>query len=95
MDLPLVGSVPACPKCGLPSIEGGVRMIYHAYVPNTGLVEYLPCLRMLNEIPQEIGEECTDSADVIGQHICRICTRCQYGWVERTADTEEDEDAGL
>lgn len=97
MDLPLVGSIPTCPKCGLPCLEGGVRTIYHPRVPLSGLIELVPCLTMMHGMHQEVGEECLDSAEIIGEHICRICTRCQYGWVERTADTEakEDDDAGV
>lgn len=98
MEMPLVGSVPACPKCALPSVEGGVRMIYHRQVPNDSFILQLsPCLRLLNEMHQEIGEEAPDSIEVIGEHLCRICTRCQYGWVERPMDTEpkDDDDAGL
>jgi hypothetical protein len=94
LDLPLVGSVSACAKCGRMTAEGGVAMHFHTGVPYPTTIlptstRWWPCNQLLHEMPQETGEDAIDNREAIGEHICRVCTRCGHGWVERPADSEQ------
>lgn len=63
-DLPMHGSIPACPKCG----AAIVQVDYHLH----GVLS-APCgIRFGYPDIQNLGE-----------HLCRTCTLCSYGWPEQ------------
>jgi hypothetical protein len=73
-DLPKYGTAESCPKCGASAgvsaesvVEPDASTVYHEW-------------RMPRETP---APPC--SRDVyarIGEHICRVCQVCGYGWCE-------------
>ncbi len=71
-DLPMHGSILSCPKCGSDqrTEDGkvkGLRTVYHA----KGVL-HSPC-----------GERFGwPDVQNLGEHLCRICERCRYGWPE-------------
>lgn len=85
IDLPACGSVAICPKCA--ALDAMLDTAFHRYPrPMVGGPERgtAPCAELVMRTPSEELED-------FGEHLCRKCTRCGYGWVERTADAEEDE----
>lgn len=65
-DLPMYGSIIACPKCG----NEKVNTQYH---PHGVLSE--PCGTRFG----------WPNIQNLGEHLCRKCTRCRYGWPEEVA----------
>jgi hypothetical protein len=71
-DLPMHGSILACPKCGSDqrTEDGkvkGIRTVYHQHG-----VLHAPC-------GDRFG---WPDVQNLGEHLCRICERCKYGWPE-------------
>lgn len=72
-DLPIHGSIQTCPKCGNGKSEG-----------STSSVEFI---RTTYHPGGVLGEPCGERfgfPDVqnLGEHLCRRCKRCHYGWPE-------------
>lgn len=65
-DLPMYGSITACPKCNSEKL----KTIYH---PAGVLSE--PC-------GQRFGWPLVQN---LGEHLCRVCGTCKYGWPEEVA----------
>jgi hypothetical protein len=63
----------ACSKCGLT----GFKVTFHV-MPVIGNSPAFPCEDWINRglLTGEIGE-----------HLCRVCTCCGYGWPERTYES--------
>lgn len=61
-----------CPKC----LYMGIKTQYHAYVVK-GETPASPCENLVGWTYPQIH---------IGEHLCRRCTQCGYGWAEKTAD---------
>ncbi len=78
IEIPLCGTVPLCLKCLAPSDQE----VTHTYHDRQTCQEATspPC-RTLGSfgLAPEVLEE------VLGDHVCRVCTRCGFGWVERPA----------
>jgi hypothetical protein len=69
-SLPKTGTIPTCPKCGQDA-QLGTTAEYHA----CGILN-APC-----------GAE-FEAKDLkeLGEHVCRLCHYCGYGWAERVND---------
>lgn len=63
-DLPMCGSILACPKCS----GNQVKVEYHSVGVNSE-----PCGKTFGW-PQ---------VQNLGEHLCKTCIRCKYGWPER------------
>lgn len=71
-DLPMHGSILACPKCGSDkeTDDGkikGLRTYYH----EQGVL-HAPCGNRFG----------WPDVQNLGEHLCRVCDRCGYGWPE-------------
>lgn len=88
MQLPACNSVPTCPKCQ--ALDSVISTAYHDQpMPLDEAPD--PCTRLVMETPSEELED-------FGEHLCRHCRRCGFGWVEQVAEagsvyeeTEDDE----
>lgn len=75
--LPECNSVPACPMCAAP-------------VSEFATVRYHPCAPMAENPPPPCNHLvlCTPTQELEGfdRHLCRVCRRCGFGWVEQVAE---------
>jgi len=75
MQIPEHGSITSCPKCG--ALDSIVTTEYHEDVQPIGSsVVADPCTKLVVEAPSEEAVE-------LEEHLCRKCSRCQFGWVEQ------------
>lgn len=79
MYLPPCGTYPTCPKCG--ALDVAIFTVYHAEPlrPSSVMIGTPdPCTLLVVETP---GEE----LEGFGEHLCRRCSRCGFGWSEQVA----------
>ena len=86
--IPAYGSVPECPKCCAPAPEM-VSTTYHAEA-QMHIQESPPCVHLFMNATVDEGLE-----EALENHLCRVCRRCGYGWVERALDAPEPNPDGL
>jgi hypothetical protein len=72
-DLPRHGSITACPKCGAP--DGKIGAVYHE--------NSRPFIRDGNPTVSCAGNF------GIGEHLCRECGKCGFGWCEAVLAADE------
>lgn len=76
MQIPECGSITSCPKCQ--ALDAIITTSFHP-IPQPPLGPKTdPCteLVMLTS-SEELEEFC--------EHLCRVCKRCGFGWVEQVA----------
>jgi hypothetical protein len=86
--VPAYGTVLTCPICTVPVSES-TASVYHQQVASYTTPE-ATCRALLIELIKHqvpVPEDQEDWETVIGEHLCRKCRRCGYGWIERPADS--------
>lgn len=78
MKFPECGSVTDCPKCA--ALEAVIRTSYHQEPRPLLGQEPDPCAESVMQTPSEELED-------FGEHLCRRCRRCGYGWVEQVSQS--------
>ena len=70
-----------CPKCRIADDETSYRPVsttYHSDIVDAGGT---PCY----ELKVQYGRaQMVTQLGLMGEHLCRTCTRCGFGWVEKT-----------
>lgn len=82
--IPLYGTVTSCAMCMAPVSEyTGVE--FHPHV-SSYFTPDMTCRALVIELitrQEDLPEGCDDWETFVGEHLCRKCRRCGYGWVER------------
>lgn len=81
--LPSHGTVSQCPMCKAPALDF-VSITYHPQVVGYTTPE-VTCRALVIDLinqqtPVPLGHDLWET--FIGEHLCRKCRRCGYGWVE-------------
>lgn len=76
-------SIPQCPKCGMTLLDGGVRTAHHNGA-HYDINNVWPCIKLTMENPS--SDELDDG---LMDHLCRVCSRCKFGWVEQVHSSDD------
>lgn len=85
--VPTYGTVTVCPMCKSPVSEM-TAVFYHQQVASYMTPEATCRALVVELITQQtaVPEGHDDWETAIGEHLCRKCRRCDFGWVEHPAE---------
>lgn len=76
IQIPECGSITECPKCQ--ALDAIILTVFHEHAQRVQKLNPDPCLKLVLMTPSEELED-------FGEHLCRTCKRCGFGWVEQVA----------
>lgn len=87
--IPVFGAITQCPMCKVSVSEFGV-INYHPQVAGYATPE-VTCRNLITElireqVPLPQGHDVWET--FLGEHLCRKCRRCGYGWVEHPRESQ-------
>lgn len=78
MIIPACGHYSTCPKCN-GSVAEYINVVYHQWV-QTQASTPPPCSLLVLDVVVT-----TELEEALREHLCKVCHRCGFGWVEQVA----------